>query len=123
MTHADDPLLANATDEFLAAMVAGDAQRLGSTLADGFVLTHMTGYQQPKQEWLDQLAEGQFRYYAIDEQQRSVHRDGTAATVESRTLTDARVYGTRATWRLRLVTRFRFQAGGWTATDCIASTW
>jgi len=34
------------------AMVAGDADALGALLADGFTLTHMTGYPQPMAEWL-----------------------------------------------------------------------
>jgi hypothetical protein len=42
----------------LRAMVAGDTDALSALLADGFTLTHMTGYVQPATEWLTQMDEG-----------------------------------------------------------------
>jgi hypothetical protein len=44
----------------LRAMVDGDTEVLGELLTEDFSLTHMTGYVQPKQEWLAQMRAGQF---------------------------------------------------------------
>lgn len=100
--QVEDPTVAQATDAFLQAMVRGDVGHLQALLADRFVLIHMTGYRQPKREWLDEIAHGQFRYCSINELERAIFRDGAAATVVSRALTDTCAYGTRSTWGLSL---------------------
>ena len=40
------------------AMVAGDAEALGALLARDFTLVHITGYRQPKAEWLADVRSG-----------------------------------------------------------------
>ena len=40
------------------AMVAGDLAELDDILAEGFTLTHMTGYVQSRSEWLDAIDTG-----------------------------------------------------------------
>ncbi|MFE5621112.1 nuclear transport factor 2 family protein [Streptomyces virginiae] len=39
---------------YLDAMLEGDTATLDELLAEEFTLTHMTGYVQPKAEWLAQ---------------------------------------------------------------------
>jgi hypothetical protein len=41
------------------AMVDGDVAGLDSILADGFTLTHMTGYLQSRAEWLEAIESGE----------------------------------------------------------------
>lgn len=59
-----------ATEEVLAvvrarnqAMIDRDVDALDRLLADDFTATHITGYEQSKQEWLEQIASGQMRYH------------------------------------------------------------
>jgi hypothetical protein len=40
-------------------MTSSDTGALDELLADDFALTHLTGYAQPKNEWLAQLRAGQ----------------------------------------------------------------
>ena len=54
----------------LRAMVDGDTEVLGELLTDNFTLTHMTGFLQPKRDWLAQMRAGQFDYH--DAQDRDV---------------------------------------------------
>ncbi|KUN59168.1 hypothetical protein AQJ46_40560 [Streptomyces canus] len=42
-------------------------EALDNLLADGCTLTHITGYVQPKGEWLSQMRAGQFLYHGIEE--------------------------------------------------------
>jgi hypothetical protein len=58
------------------AMVAGDADALGALLADGFTLTHMTGYRQPKAEWLADVRSGEMTYHAMDDVQVTIDISG-----------------------------------------------
>lgn len=44
----------------LQAMTDGDTEALDDMLDDGFALTHITGYEQPKTEWLSQMRAGRF---------------------------------------------------------------
>lgn len=106
------------------AMVTGDVHRLGGLLGDGFTLTHMTGYVQPRQEWLDEIATGSMRYHAMADVALTVSGNDSNPTVTVRTLTDATIWGMRHEWRLRLRIDFAQDGHGrWLATRTVASTW
>ncbi len=107
----------------LRAMVDGDTDELGDLLTEDFSLTHMTGYFQPKQEWLAQMRAGQFRYHDAQEENVSLQVDGDTAQLVGKTLTDATVYGTRATWPLQLTMDFIRADGRWLAARSEATTW
>ncbi|WP_331750030.1 nuclear transport factor 2 family protein (plasmid) [Streptomyces longwoodensis] len=109
---------------YLDAMVEGDTAALGDLLAEDFTLTHMTGYVQPKAEWLAQMGQGRFVYHSIREEDTAcdVGDDGTAR-LTVRTVTDATVYGTRAGWRLRLATDYARHDDAWVAQRTVATTW
>lgn len=118
MTDAD---LKTAFEKQVAAMTAGDTRALSALLLDDFTLTHMTGYRQPKTEWLRQMDEGLFVYHHIDI--RSLTIDGAREQLSARLLTNASIYGSRATWRLQLVQAYRDGATGPMAASSVASTW
>jgi hypothetical protein len=60
-------------------VVTGDAEALGEQLAQGFTLTHMTGYLQTRQEWLAQVASGEMTYHSIDDDVAVDVRDADSA--------------------------------------------
>lgn len=105
------------------AMVAGDADALGALLTDGFTLTHMTGYRQPKAQWLADVASGAMAYHAIDDVAVSVDFDGDTPVVTAHTRTEATIWGGHGTWPLRLRIHFARIGGSWLASDTVASTW
>jgi Domain of unknown function (DUF4440) len=109
--------------EHLQAMVDGDTDTLDELLADGFTLTHMTGYMQPKEEWLAEMRAGLFRYHHIDEGSTTVDLQADVARVVARTVTDATVYGTRAGWRLQLTLEYVKTGEQWIARQSVATTW
>jgi hypothetical protein len=107
------------------AMVAGDADALGALLADGFTLTHMTRYLQPKVEWLADVRSGEMTYDAIQDVDVTVDVDADTGTpvLIARTRTEATIWGSHGTWPLRLRIRFSGTGGSWLASDTVASTW
>jgi hypothetical protein len=107
----------------LEEMVAGDTEILGDLLDDRFTLTHITGYVQPKAEWLAEMRAGQFDYHRIDEQNTTIRLDGDSAVVTGRIVTDATVYGAHSNWRLVLTQEYRRIRGGWSAQRSVATTW
>ncbi|MFJ3334368.1 nuclear transport factor 2 family protein [Streptomyces sp. NPDC086766] len=109
---------------YFQAMTNGDTEALDVLLDDAFTLTHMTGYVQPKTEWLTQMRAGQFVHHSIEEKGSDVHTGGASAVrLVGRTLTDATVYGTRTEWRLRLAVHFARHDDTWTALRTVATTW
>ena len=107
----------------LDAMSRGDSAALDDLLGPGFTLTHITGYVQPKAEWLAEMRAGQFRYHRIDPRSITVTLAGDTATLVGRFVVDAPVYGSRSLWRLQLAQTYTRLAGHWTATASVATTW
>ncbi|WP_405733277.1 nuclear transport factor 2 family protein [Streptomyces sp. NBC_01537] len=108
---------------FLQAMTDGDTDALDDMLDHGFTLTHITGYVQPKAEWLSQMRTGQFVYHGIEEKSVTAGVTGDTARLVGRIVTDATVYGTHANWPLRLTMDYTRESGTWTALRSVASTW
>ncbi|MCT9106827.1 nuclear transport factor 2 family protein [Streptomyces mirabilis] len=108
---------------YLQAMLDGDTDALDNLLADGCTLTHLTGYVQPKDEWLSQMRAGQFLYHRIEEKSVTVEVEGSTARVSGRFITDATVYGTRANWRLQMTMDYARQGDTWSVVRSAATTW
>jgi hypothetical protein len=109
----------------LGAMVSGDTTAISGMLDDGFVLTHLTGYRQPKDEWLAQMREGRFIYHRMDEVSVAVEMNGKYARLTAQTQTDSTVSGTRRQggWRLQMVQDYAWRDGKWIALNCVTSIW
>lgn len=108
------------------AMVRGDVTALGDELARDFTLTHMTGYLQTRNEWLDQVATGEMTYHSIQDVDIRVVGANAAdvgPVVVTRTRTDATIWGSRGLWRLQLNIHFTQHEGQWLAGHTVASTW
>lgn len=105
------------------AMVYRDLAGLDAILADEFTLTHMTGYVQSRSEWLDAIESGEMRYHRMETVEAAISTEGTAPALTARTLTDATIWGSRATWRLSLRSWFEPRGDDWVITRTVASTW
>lgn len=107
----------------LSAMVEGNTNTLAELLASTFTLTHMTGYVQPKAEWLEQINEGLFRYYSYDEHDVSVEVFQGSAMLLARIMVDAEVYGSRANWRLQMDQSYSLHDDQWITDSSVVTTW
>lgn len=123
MTEAASAAVKAAFAAFLQAMQAGDTERLRDLVSGGFTLTHITGFLQPGQEWMAEMRRGQFVYHRITVNALGVNLARDAATVEARTLTDARVYASRNEWQLHLALDYALRDGRWIAGRAVASLW
>jgi ketosteroid isomerase-like protein len=98
-----------------AAMLAGDSAGLDAVLADDYVARHITGYEQPKPEWLAEIREGAFDYHAIDETNLEIRVDGDVATLTSEASVTVTIGGNRGSWPLRSTVRYEQRDGEWLA--------
>ena len=105
------------------AMVAGDVAELDAILVEDFTLTHMTGYVQAKAEWLDDIETGQMQYHRMETVEATISAEGTTPGLTARTLTDATIWGSRATWRLTFRSWFEPHGDDWVVARTVASTW
>ncbi|MER5430096.1 nuclear transport factor 2 family protein [Streptomyces sp. NPDC002588] len=120
----------NAREEVLAAyrahlraMTDGDTDALDGLLDDGFTLTHITGYRQPKAEWLSEMRAGRFIYHSVKEKNVTVEVEGDTARLVGRIVTEATVYGTHADWPLQFTMDYARDGETWTALRSVATTW
>lgn len=123
MTDVTDEAIEALHEAMCEAMVAGDLAELDSILADDFTLTHMTGYVQSKAEWLEAIESGEMQYHRMETIQAALGTDVTVPELTARTLTDATIWGSRATWRLTLRSWFEPRGDEWVIARTVASTW
>ena len=110
--------------EMYEAMVAKDTVTLNRIHADEFVLTHMTGTKQSKQEYIKAIANGTLNYYAAEHEQMEIKVNGNHATLTGYSRVTAAVYGGgRHTWNLKLTFQLVKRDGQWLFTHATASTY
>ena len=103
-------------------MIERDVGRLGALLDESFVLVHMTGRRQGKDEFLRCVADGTLAYYDEVEESCPVHVEGDAATLIGRSLVEASPFGMgRSTWRLEQEVTLVRRHGRWLMTRAVAS--
>ncbi len=124
-TNMTEKAVRDAFTAQLAAMVAGDTEALGAMLDESFVLTHLTGYRQPKQEWLAQMREGRFIYHGMEAHAVTISLNGSRARLTGDTQTDSTVSGSRRQggWRLRMVQDYERRDGRSIVLRCVTSIW
>ena len=92
--------------------------------SDDFVLTHMTGMHQSKQEYIRAIAGGTLNYYSAEHEQMEIKVNGNHATLTGRSRVTAAVFGGRRhIWRLQLHFNLSKEEGRWYFTSARASTY
>ncbi|MGG3693737.1 nuclear transport factor 2 family protein [Heyndrickxia ginsengihumi] len=104
------------------AMVKKDTDTLDNILDDGYVLVHMTGYHQKKQEWLEQIENEQMKYFKTVPQKTTITVDGNTAILICDTKIDARIYGFRTTWSMKMEMYFEKRGEDWCPVNAIATS-
>ncbi|OJF10356.1 nuclear transport factor 2 family protein [Couchioplanes caeruleus] len=110
--QARSAILANYRSQH-RAMIEGRTDVLDDLLTDQFTATHITGYQQPKAEWLAQIRSGDFTYHDIEEKNVSISVDGNTATLVGRAAVTVTIGGSKGTWNLESTMEYVQQDGKW----------
>ena len=110
--------------EMYTAMVNKDRAELERVHDDSFVLVHMTGMRQCKQDYISAIMDGTLNYYSAEHEDMQVEVKGDTAVLVGRSRVTAAVFGGgKHTWRLQL----RFQLvkikGEWRFALASASTY
>lgn len=107
------------------AMVDKDIVKLNEILAPSMQLQHMTDYMQPKLEWIDQIQNGEMKYFSsIEENIKEIVIEGNSASLVGQNKVMASVWGSQvATWPLQMKMEFTKSNGKWIIANQIASTY
>jgi hypothetical protein len=94
-------------------MIDKNTAGINSIVDTNFTLTHITGYIQSKEDWFSEIESERMKYYSCQEVKNSVSIDGNKAVFVGQNLLDARIWGTRNTWRLQQTMRLEKQNDSW----------
>lgn len=120
---ADTAAILQASRDRTQAMIEQDVARLDELLAAGFTAIHINGYEQPKAEWLEQIASGEMAYQDVEEVSASVDIDGDTAVLVTRNLVTATINGADGTWPLESTATYERQNGTWVNTMSQSTTY
>lgn len=119
--NSDEQQIRQLYETMYNAMVSKDTATLNRIHADEFVLVHMTGMHQSKQEYINAIADGTLNYYSAQHEQMDIQIDGDQATLTGRSRVTAAVFGGgRGTWRLQLRFKLAKREGQWKFTKASA---
>ena len=105
-------------------MIARDVAGLRDLMAEDYVLMHMTGVRQSREEFLRGLQSGTFNYYSAQHDSIDVTIRGSAASMAGKSRVLASVYGGgKHSWKLRGDFTLRKENGVWKFTCSQASTY
>jgi len=128
-SHAKQNNMDNNSNEAFAVvqqlaklLITRDTTELNKILDKDFTLTHMTGYLQPKEEWLHEIAKETMKYYSKREVNHTIKINGNFAEVMIQSMVDARIWGSRNTWRLQQKMKLEKRNGSWIILSSVAST-
>ncbi len=111
--------LTRAHRELYRGMLQADTALLGDLLDDDYTLTHLTGYVQPKKQWLEQIDSGDARYHSVQPHSVTIAIEGDRAVLIGRDVVDATFGGERGTWNLQFTTDYERRSADWIALRTI----
>ena len=106
------------------ASINKDIDKLNEILADNYILIHMTGMHQTKEEYINSVINGDLKYYESVHDDIDIKIDKDKAVLVSKTRILASVFGiSKSWWRLRQDITLEKIDGKWKITNSVASTY
>ena len=113
-----------AYQEMYRAMIAKDIPALSAVLDDSFVLVHMTGLRQSRDEFIRAVTDGTLNYFSCYDDALDVEVHGDTATLTGKSRVEAAVFGGgKHTWRLRQRMTLARRGEIWKITMSTAGTY
>lgn len=95
---SDKELVRKLYIDLCEASINKDLIKLGEILSDDYVLVHMTGMKQTKEDYLDSVKSGELSYFESKHESIDVNVNGDYATIIGKTKTLASPFGTSKSW-------------------------
>ncbi len=106
------------------ASINKDLDKLDEILSDDYVLVHMTGMKQSKEDYIESVKNGELSYFETKHESIEVTINGNEATILGKTKTLASPFGSsKSWWNLRQDLKAKKINGKWILTYSKASTY
>ena len=120
----DEQLIRDVYIKMYEGMIAKDEATLREALDDSFVLVHMTGMRQSREEFISAVLDGTLNYYSAEHENMPVKINGDTAVLTGQSYVAAAVVGGgRSNWRLQQKCSLNKIDGLWKITRSVASTY
>lgn len=111
---SDKELVRKLYIDLCEASINKDLIKLGEILSDDYVLVHMTGMKQTKEDYLDSVKSGELSYFESKHESIDVNVNGDDATIIGKTKTLASPFGiSKSWWNLRQDLKAKKIDGKW----------
>ena len=105
-------------------MIAKDDAMLRDVLDDSFVLVHMTGMRQTKDEFIKAIRSGLLNYFSAEHENLPVEISGDTAILTGQSRVTAAVFGGGCSnWHLQQKCSMKKTDGKWKIKQSVASTY
>ena len=106
------------------ASINKDTDTLNEILADDYILIHMTGKRQSKQDYINSVLSGELKYYESIHENIEVNINGDKATIIGKTKTLASPFGIgKSWWKLRQEVLLEKEDDTWVIKQSKASSY
>ena len=110
--------------ELCKASINKDIDKLEELLDRDYILVHMTGVRQTKDEYINSVLKGDLEYYEVIHDSIDVEVDGNKAMLIGKTRTLASPYGSiKSWWNLKQEMKLEKINGRWVIIYSKASTY
>jgi len=120
--NTEELQILNVTRQLTQLMIDKNTDEINKIVDTHFTLTHITGYVQSKEEWFSEIETERMKYFSYKEVKTLVKSDGDKATFIGQNLLDARIWGSRNTWRLQQIMQLEKRKGNWIILNSVATT-
>ena len=105
------------------ASINKDIEKLNEILADDYILVHMTGLNQSKEEYINSIKNGELKYYESNHENIEININGNEAKIIGKTKILASPFGMKKSWwRLRQDLKLKKENEKWIIKKSVAST-
>lgn len=120
----DEYLIEKLYTDLCEASINKNIDKLNEILADNYILVHMTGMKQTKEDYINSVKNGELKYYESVHENIDININGDKATVIGKTKILASPFGiSKSWWRLKQELIVEKIDGKWLITSSIASTY
>ena len=95
---SDKELLRKLYIDLCDASINKDLDKLNEILSDDYILVHMTGMKQSKEDYIESVKSGELAYYESNHESIEVNINGEEATIIGKTKTLASPFGSSKSW-------------------------
>ena len=121
---SDKELITQAYKRMYDGMIAKNEDILNDVLDDSFVLVHMTGMRQPKEEFIKAVLNGTLNYFSAEHENMPVEITDNTATLTGQSYVAAAVFGGGCSnWHLQQKCSMKKINDTWKITRSVASTY